>query len=75
MLRLSTSCRNSPYVQSEAAEAAALINPETASGEPCLPSSKFSAPLLVSSTLEPGKRACVIFCAACPDSLGRTNIC
>ena len=49
------------------------ISPETASGGPCLPSSKFSAPLLVSSTLEPGKRACAIFCAACPGSLRSTN--
>ena len=65
--------RNLSYVQLEAAEAAALISPATASGGPCLPSSKFSAPLLVSSTLERGKRACAIFCAACPGSLGRTN--
>ncbi len=65
--------RNRSYVQSEAEEAAALISPETASGGPCLPSSKSSAPLLVSSTLEPGKRACAIFCAACPGSMGRTN--
>jgi hypothetical protein len=65
--------RNLSYVQSEAAEGAALISPETASGGPCLPSSKFSAPLLVSSTLEPGKRACAIFCAACPGSLRSTN--
>ena len=41
---------------------------------PCLPSSKFSAPLLVSSTLEPGKRACAIFCAAYPGSMGKTII-
>ena len=65
--------RNSPYVQSEAEEAAVPISPGPASGGPCLPSSKFSAPLLVSSTLEPGKRACAIFCAAYPGSLGREN--
>ena len=57
----------------EAAEDAALISLWRAFGVPCLPSSKFSAPLLVSSTLEPGKRACAVSCAAYPGSLGRTN--
>ena len=66
--------RNLSYIKSEAAEAASLISPETASGGPCLPSSKSSAPLLVSSTLEPGRRACAIFCAACLSSSGETNI-
>ena len=62
---------NAYYFPSEAADAARQIRDWRAFGVPCLPSSKFSAPLLVSSTLEQGKQACAVSCAACPDSLVR----